>query len=1281
MGHLEERKLLLLTAVVLAYSAVLYDMGMCDHCYCVIPDSTNVSTNPLSIECGVCHHLSDIVNNKSFVSNDSIFYFLPGCYTLDEVWRISNASNLSLFGCTNDSCSTSENPLAVTLSCNNSCDNSGISFKNVSSLNITGMTFFGFGFNATFRNGTILARSALLMKCVWNLSMNHVKIKNTTGCGLYGHSILGHSIINNTIITEGHHYHNISGGNLHLKYYLSRSDANIFIINSYIENGTEYPKNTYYAGGVDIYFNTNRSIKVYFENVVIRNNSGFDGGNVAITYENLFDCWSSSVTFENCHIEYGHSKSNGGGIYMEMILHYYNSSHNWICPNASNTSNSVLNVTGTHFINNSAGKEGAGVYLEVHENENLTKTANVSFYNCKFRDNVSQRLNRGQGGTAVHVSNYRLPGSVPHHLPQFNITFHATNFTHNYVDVHVEDSLGCGTLYVSSNALTVVKNSRFMHNTCSGIAAVQSSIVMQGIITIENNTAFNGGGIVLCANSIMFLSYPVNVTIHKNHAVNFGGGIYAEFECSQAIPPCFFGSDENISSVVLSNNTASKSGSAVYGGSIDYCFTSGRSILIHNKHLKFDDLFNYTVSDHSKNYSVIASDPYEVCFCPQRGKGCTYNHTNSTTVYPGQTIIVKVVLIGQRYGTAPGVVLASTNNSNFSIDDLQKSQATSTGQQTCSKLKYTIYSSQKHFNPIALKIKLSVENAEYRAVTANTYHQPYIVLTNVTQCPLGFGMTVYQDGSTNFSVCGCSEDVIYHLNKVPCEISNTSIERRFDASWWLGVHYGSLNVSLIYGPYCPFDFCVRKTVYIDTTNNSSFNGQCAFHRIGVLCGKCEGNKSIVLGSSLCKDCHHSSISVIGYTLLFAVLGILLVVFLGVLNLNVAEGTLNAIIFYMNIVRVNSSLFFGSIDDKFSVLQFLRVFVAWMNLDLAIETCYIKQMSALQKVALQFVFPLYLWVLTACIIYFSRRYSLIAKITGKNSVKLLATIILLSYAKITVTIIDILWPTPIYSGEGFKKESRVWKMDGHVKYLEDYHRLLFAFAVVVAICTLPYTLSLLFIQCLNKWSNLKILYWVVKLKPFFDAHTGPYKDRYHFWTGFLLVVRISLFIAIVSNTTHGPILNLTLITVSVAVLIFINQAGVYRLWQLSVIESFAYLNLMVLSIGTAYVIFTQSNKRCTRTVILVLCVGSMFLLFCGIVVYNVSKMISLPQRWGVIRVWLLEKDWPWVKRKQIRSLLIQGSNVDSSSSSDEEMDPILHNAPPVARFHEYREPLIETFSNS
>ena len=135
--------------------------------------------------------------------------------------------------------------------------------------------------------------------------------------------------------------------------------------------------------------------------------------------------------------------------------------------------------------------------------------------------------------------------------------------------------------------------------------------MLSGSITIAKNTAYNGGGVLLCANSIIFLSLHVSVTIEENLASNFGGGIYAEFECSQAVPPCFYG---NETSVFLVNNNASRAGDALYGGSIDSCYTYPNSLLINKSHkVPFQMLFQMNYSNATN--SLVTSDPYKVCFC------------------------------------------------------------------------------------------------------------------------------------------------------------------------------------------------------------------------------------------------------------------------------------------------------------------------------------------------------------------------------------------------------------------------------------------------------------------------------------------------------------------------------------------------------------------------------------------------------------------------------------------------------------------------------------------
>ena len=101
---------------------------------------------------------------------------------------------------------------------------------------------------------------------------------------------------------------------------------------------------------------------------------------------------------------------------------------------------------------------GAGFYLQVHENPFLSAAASIHFSFCIFKGNLAYSA---QGGTAAHVVNYHLPGSVKHQIPQYNIVFDECLFVRNghlTTKDHVQ-LLGYGTLYIAENALTLVKDS------------------------------------------------------------------------------------------------------------------------------------------------------------------------------------------------------------------------------------------------------------------------------------------------------------------------------------------------------------------------------------------------------------------------------------------------------------------------------------------------------------------------------------------------------------------------------------------------------------------------------------------------------------------------------------------------------------------------------------------------------------------------------------------------------------------------------------------------------
>ena len=82
-----------------------------------------------------------------------------------------------------------------------------------------------------------------------------------------------------------------------------------------------------------------------------------------------------------------------------------------------------------------------------------------------------------------------------------------------------------------------------------------------------------------------------------------------------------------------------------------------------------------------------------------------------------------------------------------------------------------------------------------------------------------------------------------------------------------------------------------------------------------------------------------------------------------LNLTVAVGTLNVLIFYTNIVASNFSIFF-----PFSSPNFITVFISWLNLDIGIDTCFFRGMDAYWKVWIDLLFPAYLISLVILVIF-------------------------------------------------------------------------------------------------------------------------------------------------------------------------------------------------------------------------------------------------------------------------------------------------------------------------
>ena len=121
--------------------------------------------------------------------------------------------------------------------------------------------------------------------------------------------------------------------------------------------------------------------------------------------------------------------------------------------------------------------------------------------------------------------------------------------------------------------------------------------------------------------------------------------------------------------------------------------------------------------------------------------------------------------------------------------------------------------------------------------------------------------------------------------------------------------------------------------------NGSDDSQCAKNRSGMLCGACQSSLSLSLGSSLCLQC--STVWYKTFPALLAtafVVGIVLISLLMALNLSVAIGTLNGLIFYANILGTNGGTIISSSTKVPSV------FISWLNLEVGFDVCFFEGMD-------------------------------------------------------------------------------------------------------------------------------------------------------------------------------------------------------------------------------------------------------------------------------------------------------------------------------------------------
>ena len=860
--------------------------------------------------------------------------------------------------------------------------------------------------------------------------------------------------------------------------------------------------------------------------------------------------------------------------------------------------NSNITFTGyATFVNNTPSQTDSGDFQE--------GGAITLFQSNVFFDGVCNlEYNHAENGGAIHSIDSKL-------YVNGDVTIAHNTATGNG-----------GSVYLSTSELNCQQESTLvlLNNTAShkggGLHAISSSIKAASFsngypqyiytgarINITGNAAERGGGLSLEANAKFYiLKYDYrnddhfNTTTFAANSADYGGAIHVDDDTnsgtctSNTETECFFQvltlynfdlySRLRIQSMHFSQNHANISGSTLYGGLLDRCavspfaevhimyprdFKDRGDGIAYFKNVSTPTYFSYK---HFMEIAIdanlsVSSDPVRVCLCfnADQNNDCTHQHY--TKIKKGQTFILPVVAVDQVGQPVSATIQISLR---FTESGLAEGQLARNIPAECTNLTFNVVSPHKSENLSLYASDGPCKDAELSSAA---------IEINFLPCSCPIGLQVSGMNSTNCT-CDCHSNISQYMEH--CDSHTGLLTKQPQTRAWISyINETDLTGYLVF-PNCPFDYCISISPPVNLNQSDGADAQCAFNRSSLLCGSCQPGLSLSLGSSRCLPCpSYWPALLIAITIAAILAGIALVALFLILNMTVAGGTLNGLIFYANVVHANESILL-----PFQMRNFITVFISWLNLDLGIDTCYFPEMDAYIKTWLLLAFPAYIILLVVLVIIISSYSTKFSNLIGKKDpVATLATLILLSYAKLLEICFKSLSVGILEYPDG--SSEMLWLPDATVKYLSGKHIPLFIAAVLILLVGLVYTALLFSWQWLLYLPRWRVFKWSrnPKIQTFIETYHKPYTPKHRYWTGLLLIIRVVLYLVAATNVSNDPTIALTAISFTVCCIFALSKllgSRLYWKWPVDILETFFYLNILSFVIFIWYSLDKPASNR-------------------------------------------------------------------------------------------------------
>ena len=362
-----------------------------------------------------------------------------------------------------------------------------------------------------------------------------------------------------------------------------------------------------------------------------------------------------------------------------------------------------IEISDSYIISN----KGIGIVFAIHNT-----IATVYITNCLVTQNK---------GGGLHSDIFQ---------PTHRIQIVITNSTISKNERNTDEGAGMAMILdekVEKGPVVILKNVSFINNTSYGVQKISSAVLLymlnnvtfigckfhankgtvicvfssvfyiNGHTSFIDNSATQGGAIVLLENSQVVIMNNTEILFLNNYAQDVGGTIfvlntfpndaldrmvdYVRRRCSVWLfstrdDPFYHSPILNVT-LNFTNNTGWNGGDVIYGEDIGICAIhemSLSSIMVdYNKgtHVYFNP-------DRNKSLSLLSSDPLRACICTSGRPECTNVFVNLTK-YPGEHFSISAVVVGENFGTVTGSVYSNflplnENRTAAKLEELQHLQ-------------------------------------------------------------------------------------------------------------------------------------------------------------------------------------------------------------------------------------------------------------------------------------------------------------------------------------------------------------------------------------------------------------------------------------------------------------------------------------------------------------------------------------------------------------------------------------------------------------------------------